>query len=170
MASEWYYSHDGQRHGPVSSDQLKELVAAGKLRADDLIWKDGMDNWMPAGKAKKLFPPPTAAAGAAVVAPPDSFTHVADVDRLPMAGMPADISFRKLAAGLTAIQFGTFGIHKFVLGQNMAGLITLLISLLTFGIGAGVMLVIGMVEGITYLRMADEDFYETYIVNRKAWF
>jgi TM2 domain-containing membrane protein YozV len=84
--------------------------------------------------------------------------------------MPADISFRKLAAGLTAIQVGALGIHKFVLGQNTAGLITLLITLLTFGIGAGVMVVIGMVEGVKYLRMSDEEFFETYFVNRKAWF
>ena len=67
-------------------------------------------------------------------------------------------------------QVGALGIHKFVLGQNTAGLITLLITLLTFGIGAGVMVVIGMVEGVKYLRMSDEEFFETYFVNRKAWF
>jgi TM2 domain-containing membrane protein YozV len=146
------------------------MVAAGKLKADDLIWKEGLDNWMPAGKARKLFPPTAGgsatAAPALVVAP----ARAAEVERLPMAGMPSDISFRKLAAGLTAIGFGWLGIHKFVLGQNTAGLITLLVSLLTFGIGMVVMLVIGMVEGVKYLRMPDEEFYETYLVNRKAWF
>ena len=54
MASEWYYSHAGQRLGPVSTDQLKDLAAAGQLGPDDLVWKDGMENWVPAGKVKKF--------------------------------------------------------------------------------------------------------------------
>jgi TM2 domain-containing membrane protein YozV len=166
MASEWYYSHGGQRHGPVSSDQLKELVASGKLRADDLIWKEGMDNWMPAGKSKKLFPGTPAAAGPASAAP----ARMGDVDHAPAAGMPPDISYKKLAAGLTAIQVGSLGVHKFILGRNTAGLITLLVTLLGCGVGAIVMVVIGMMEGIQYLRMTDEEFYERYLVQRKAWF
>lgn len=168
MASEWYYSHGGQRHGPVSSDQLKELVAAGKLRADDLVWKEGMDNWTPAGKIKKLFPPPPAAGPAAAAV--ESPVRVGDVVRPPAAGMPGDISFKKLAAGLTAVQFGSFGIHKFVLGQTTPGLIMLLVSVLSCSFAMPVMMVIGMVEGVKYLRMSDEEFYETYLVNRKAWF
>ena len=168
MPSEWYYSHGGERHGPVSTDQLKEMAAVGKLGPDDLIWKEGMDNWMPAGKVKKLFA--HAPAVAESFAPAPTPARIADVEHLPVTGMPPDISFRKLAAGLTAIQVGALGIHKFVLGQNTAGLITLLVTLLTFGIGAAVMVVIGMVEGVKYLRMSDEEFFETYFVNRKAWF
>src|SRR5262245_3959390 len=127
MASEWYYSHEGQRHGPVSSEQLRELVATGKLRPDDLIWKEGMDNWMPAGKAKKLFPADAATAQAPASVP----TRVGDVDGPSVGGMPPDIAHKKLAAGLTAIQVGSFGIHKFILGQNTAGLIMLLVTLVS---------------------------------------
>ena len=165
MASEWYYSHDGERHGPVSTDQLKELAAAGKLGVEDLVWKDGMQDWVPAGKVKNLLP-----SASPIVAPARSPGRAMDQERLPAAGMPADISNRKLAAGLTAVMTGMFGIHKFVLGQNIAGLITVLVTVVTFGLGAGVMAIIGMFEGVTYLRMSDDEFYETYIVNRKAWF
>jgi TM2 domain-containing membrane protein YozV len=166
MASEWYYSHDGERHGPVSTDELKELAAGGKLGPDDLVWKDGMDNWIPAGKVKNLLPH----AGGPALAPARAPARVANMEHLPVAGMPADISNRKLAAGLTAVWGGAIGIHKFILGQTTPALIMLLVTLLTFGIGAGVMVIIGMVEGVKYLRMSDEEFYETYIVNRKAWF
>ncbi len=66
------------------------------------------------------------------------------------------------------ILLGKLGIHKFVLGYTTAGIITLLISLTC--VGAPVMWVIGIVEGITYLTKSDEDFYQTYIANKKEWF
>jgi hypothetical protein len=56
------------------------------------------------------------------------------------------------------------------LGYTNAGLITILISVLTCGAGAAVMGIIGLVEGIIYLTMTDTQFYETYIVNKKEWF
>jgi len=39
MATEWHYSHDGQRHGPVSLGDLKQLLVSGQLQLDDLVWK-----------------------------------------------------------------------------------------------------------------------------------
>ena len=62
----------------------------------------------------------------------------------------------KIAAGLLAILLGGLGIHKFYLGCTKAGVITLLVSLLTFGIGAVVMQIIGLIEGIIYLTKPDE--------------
>jgi TM2 domain-containing membrane protein YozV len=76
----------------------------------------------------------------------------------------------KLAAGLCGILLGALGIHKFILGLTTAGIIMLLVSLLTCGIGAFPMAVIGLVEGIIYLTKSDEEFYETYIVEKKQWF
>ncbi len=46
----------------------------------------------------------------------------------------------------------------------------LLVSLLTFGIGALPMGVIGLVEGIIYLTKSDEEFYQTYMLGKKEWF
>ncbi len=46
----------------------------------------------------------------------------------------------------------------------------LLVSILTFGIGAIIMGPIGLIEGIIYLTKTDEDFVETYIKNQKTWF
>ncbi len=56
MAGQWHYQHDGRRHGPVTGVDLKELAAAGKLLPTDLIWKEGMDKWVPARGLKGLFP------------------------------------------------------------------------------------------------------------------
>ena len=86
----------------------------------------------------------------------------------PIAAPPTDKS--KVAAGLLGILLGALGIHKFYLGYNKAGLIMLLVSLLTFGIGAGVMAIIGLIEGIIYLTKTDWDFYNTYVISEKDWF
>ncbi len=81
-----------------------------------------------------------------------------------------DAGGKKLAAGLCAILIGGFGIHKFILGYTTAGIIMLLVTLLTCGIGGLAMYVISIIEGITYLTRSDEDFYRTYIVGKKEWF
>lgn len=55
MASQWYYGKDGQRLGPVSSSQLKELAASGTIRPTDLVWKQGMSSWAEAHNVQGLF-------------------------------------------------------------------------------------------------------------------
>ena len=55
MAAEWYYSKDGQQHGPVSASVLKNLAKTGNLLPTDLIWKEGMAEWKPASNIKGLF-------------------------------------------------------------------------------------------------------------------
>lgn len=76
----------------------------------------------------------------------------------------------KIAAGLLAIFLGALGIHKFYLGYNTQGVIMLLVTLLTFGIGAFVMEIIAIIEGIMYLVKSDTEFYYTYELGDKPWF
>lgn len=61
MPNQWYYTKDDERQGPVSADELKRLAEAGELQPDDLIWKDGMEDWRPASQLKGLFDGETAA-------------------------------------------------------------------------------------------------------------
>ena len=81
-----------------------------------------------------------------------------------------EASNKKLAAGLLAIFLGSLGVHKFVLGYNTAGLIMLLVTVLTCGIAGFVMGVIGIIEGIIYLTKTQEEFESIYIQNSKEWF
>lgn len=76
----------------------------------------------------------------------------------------------KLVAGLLGILLGSLGIHKFYLGYTKEGVIMLLVSLLTCGIGAFVMEIIGLIEGIMYLVKSDEEFQATYVDSHKGWF
>ncbi|VXB35733.1 conserved hypothetical protein [Flavobacterium sp. 9AF] len=74
---------------------------------------------------------------------------------------------KKVACGILAILLGPFAIHKFLLGYTNEGIIMLVISLFTCGTVSSI---IGLVEGIIYLTKTDEDFYQTYQANKKAWF
>jgi TM2 domain-containing membrane protein YozV len=77
---------------------------------------------------------------------------------------------KRVITGVLAILLGPLGIHKFILGYQNEGLIMLLVSILTCGIGAGIMGLIGLIEGIIYLSKSDEEFYFIYQKNKKTWF
>ena len=79
-----------------------------------------------------------------------------------------------VAAGLLAIFLGVFGVHKFYLGYHTTGFImlgvTILGSLLTIGIAAGVVWLIGVIEGIIYLTKSQSEFEQLYLFNKREMF
>ena len=81
-----------------------------------------------------------------------------------------DASGKRVVAGVCGILLGSMGVHKFVLGYYMSGIIMLLVTLLTCGLLGGIVHIIGLIEGIIYLAKSDEDFYNTYVAKRKSWF
>ena len=106
---------------------------------------------------------------------------------IPTAQVPMDadqlarkaFADKKLAAGLCGILVGSFGVHKFILGYNNAGIVMLCVWLvgMFFGLCLIVPIVlslaiqmIGFIEGIMYLSKSDEEFYQTYAVERREWF
>ena len=52
----WHYCRDGKQIGPISGVALRVLVDGGGLRAEDIVWKEGMAGWKKAGTIKGLFP------------------------------------------------------------------------------------------------------------------
>ena len=90
----------------------------------------------------------------------------------PQGGAPLQTASadKKLPAGLCGIFLGAFGVHKFILGYTQTGLIMLAVTLLTFGIGAAIMSVVGLIEGIIYLTKTDQQFVDEYVVGQKQWF
>ncbi|MGD1851841.1 MAG: TM2 domain-containing protein [Cyanophyceae cyanobacterium] len=77
---------------------------------------------------------------------------------------------KKISAGICGILIGALGIHKFILGYSTEGVIMLLASILTCGIAAPIMGIIGLVEGILYITKEDQEFIDTYINNKRGWF
>jgi TM2 domain-containing membrane protein YozV len=86
-----------------------------------------------------------------------------------MSDKPAGAE-KKIAAGICGILLGALGIHKFILGYTKQGLIMLLVSILTLGLAAGIMALIGLIEGIIYLTKSDEEFVRIYVQGKKGWF
>lgn len=72
----------------------------------------------------------------------------------------------KLVVALLAIFLGGLGIHKFMLGNSTAGIIQIVVTVVTCGLGG----IIGFIEGIIYLMKSDEEFHQIYVVEKKAWF
>ena len=70
----------------------------------------------------------------------------------------------RVTCGIVAILLGGLGIHKFMLGNITGGIIMIVLS--CCGVGS----IIGLIEGIIYLTKTDEEFYQTYVVEKKGWF
>jgi hypothetical protein len=67
--AQWYYAEEGEQQGPVSLAEMIRLVGAKRVKSDDLVWCDGMADWLPAGEvaalnAVKQKPKPVRKAGA----------------------------------------------------------------------------------------------------------
>lgn len=51
----WYFADGDEERGPVTEAQIRTLIGTGNLHADDLVWREGLDDWMPAGEVPGLF-------------------------------------------------------------------------------------------------------------------
>ncbi len=150
---------DGQQYGPVSAEQLRKWIAENRVNAQSLVLPEGATEWKAIGTLPEFGGDFRAGALGAVpppLAPPPS-----------LYGQRAS---NKIAAGICGILLGSFGIHKFILGYTGAGLIMLLITVLTCFIASPVLHLIGLIEGIIYLTKTDEEFVRTYVEQRKEWF
>jgi hypothetical protein len=52
----WWYLKGENRFGPFSPSELRELAKNGEIIGTDLLWKDGLQDWIPATKVKGLIP------------------------------------------------------------------------------------------------------------------
>lgn len=145
----WMVAQGNEQFGPYTQDEIARYLAAGSFTHEALVWKQGMADWVP---IRTVF----ASVGVrSPAAPPPPY-------------VPANSN--RIAAGVLAILLGYLGVHKFILGQTTPGLILLLVTLLTCGIGGTVTSIIGIIEGVIYLTKTDAQFHQDYVVNRKPWF
>jgi len=73
---------------------------------------------------------------------------------------------KRIIAGVFGLLFGELGVHKFILGYTKEGLLQILLTICTCGIGG----LLGKIEGIVYLTKTDDEFVDTYQNNYKGWF
>lgn len=164
---QYYVAFGSERRGPFS---VEDLSRQG-VRPDTMVWREGMDQWQPAGTVGELAALFSGASGQA--SPPPAYGSPPGYGApgpLPYQAAPPDVNGKKIAAGVCGILLGGLGIHKFILGLTVPGVIMLVITLVTCGFGGIVTGVIGIVEGIIYLTKSDAEFYQTYMVEKRAWF
>ncbi|MGH6672385.1 MAG: GYF domain-containing protein [Xanthobacteraceae bacterium] len=76
---QWYTAIGGKQEGPFSDARLRDLITAGSVRADTLVWCDGMSNWTKAGDIPGLVP-------SALRSPPPPPPGVASVPGIAASG------------------------------------------------------------------------------------
>jgi len=64
----------------------------------------------------------------------------------------------KTTAGILGILLGSLGVHQYYLGSTVTGVIELVLTFVTCGIGS----LLGLVEGILILIMPQEEFDQRY--------
>lgn len=67
---QWYYSKNGTQLGPVAESELRAKLAAGEISQIDMVWRDGMTDWLPVAKIPELSIPPAATLRAPAQASP----------------------------------------------------------------------------------------------------
>ena len=150
---------DGRPYGPVNAGQIKSWIAEGRARAETLVQAEGAQEWKPLVSFAEL---------AAGLQPPSISCVPPGIG--PVSPTLSASASNKIPAGICGILLGSFGVHKFILGYTGAGLVMLLVTLLTCFIASPVMHLIAMIEGIIYLTKSDEEFVRTYVDGRKEWF
>lgn len=53
---QWHIGRGQQQFGPFSMDEMSEQVGEGRLLPTDLVWCEGMPEWIPAAQVPELFP------------------------------------------------------------------------------------------------------------------
>ena len=54
--STWFYTRQGEQHGPLTFAGLQEKARAGEINPRlDMAWTQGMADWKPAGEIEDLF-------------------------------------------------------------------------------------------------------------------
>lgn len=70
MAKAWHYAWAGKSEGPVDELVIRDLIRAGRVKADTLVWSGGMANWDRADRHFAFAPQPLAAAAPPPAGPP----------------------------------------------------------------------------------------------------
>lgn len=89
MEKLWHYAKGGEKHGPITAIQLKELATTGQISPDDLVWREDMQDWRQARSVKGLFPEKTTPPKQP---PPTTASHATGGDDISIWEKPAIVA------------------------------------------------------------------------------
>lgn len=167
----WYYvGHYGQL-GPLTFEQIEELIESGVIEHETFVWATGMTDWLPAKNVPQLqrvFPQMAPSASPPPFAPQRSVPQPAQQIGVPLyasssygtlSNLPVSNKSRVLAG---VLQLLLPGVGRMYLGYVAQGIIQLFMALFCFGIGwlwsviDGILLLVGNVKLDGYGRRLAE--------------
>lgn len=142
-----------EKHGPYAFSQLQSMWERGILTLDTPHWMTGYDTWYPlsrmeaelaqrSGGTGVILPPALPVAQPPAQAPLQHhhFHHHVHAQPQQMVMMVSSKS-RVAYVLLGLFVFGLFGVHNFYIGRNVAGVVQLVLTVLTFATIIGPVLV-----------------------------
>jgi len=51
---DWFFAAGREKRGPLTMDELGTLLASGEIPPESLVWRAGMENWLPASELDEL--------------------------------------------------------------------------------------------------------------------
>lgn len=81
----WWYARGGEKFGPYETAEIKSFASSGSLLPGDLLWKEGMQQWVGANSVKGLFPAAEPPAIPPVTVPPSIPRQAAEPSQIRVA-------------------------------------------------------------------------------------
>jgi hypothetical protein len=105
-----FYVKCGQKQGPVSDEELQNLISRGTIGPNDLVWKEGMADWQKASTVPGLVFPPEAS-GFEPTPPSGSNIRVTTASSLIGSSIPDYLPWSIAATLLCCTPLGVPGIY-----------------------------------------------------------
>ena len=106
--SDWYYARGNQQQGPVPLQVIQDMARSGQLLPTDLVWRQGMPNWLPASQVSEVF-------SQAAAAPAPGTTYAAPGGPSPAYAPPGGNVPTQAPAGAPSPYgqpVGYYGVHQ----------------------------------------------------------
>lgn len=107
MSKQWFVGRDQKQLGPYSWEELVDKAKAGEVGKSDLVWSEGLENWIAAEKVEGLFtfsaeaPPPIPSKYNTPPPPPSNDTGMqVSKEAAPYAGNDSSRGLPKKKSGL----------------------------------------------------------------------
>jgi uncharacterized membrane protein len=113
MSIAWHYMKNGAQTGPATTDEIKSQMAAGAIKADTLVWREGLASWVAASTQPDftgVVPPPPPPAGTAG-GPGAITTDAADVEQNKIFGILSYLPPLLFLVGLIAARQSKFAMY-----------------------------------------------------------
>ncbi len=80
MAAEWYCALRGRTEGPLDAPMLLRQRRKGSISDATLVWREGMEEWLPLGEVREILKADATPEGAAHITDPTPLPSGVEVE------------------------------------------------------------------------------------------